>query len=214
VKPYGTTAFDNSASLINRWYDPKVWPDGLSQETCRDLGHVQLGLAGMINTAEIAWHQGLDLYSGVADRVTTAMEFHAGLLLGGKAPAGLCGDVLSGVKVGATWEIAYNHFHNRMGRDLPLTRKLILEQARPTGTSTHMAWETLTHAELGAITGLEASRPGIVRGNGVGTGLALRGNSLIVLRNGQTYSLQGKRMEADAGNPQVYKASRPTARPR
>ena len=55
-----------------------------------------------------------------------------------------------------TWEIAYNHYHNRIGRDLPKMREVVLHN-RPTGVNHHMAWETLTHAEVGAA-GLPATR--------------------------------------------------------
>ena len=48
------------------------------------------------------------------------------------------------------WEIGYNAYAGALGVALPQT----LEQAmRPTGATHHMAWETLTHAGLGA-TGL------------------------------------------------------------
>jgi hypothetical protein len=49
-----------------------------------------------------------------------------------------------------TWEIAYNQFHNRMGVDLPKTAAF-LPTNRPTGQNHQMAWETLTHAEVGSI---------------------------------------------------------------
>ena len=49
-----------------------------------------------------------------------------------------------------TWEIAYNHFHNRLGHELPMTAAA-LARIRPTGVNHQMAWETLTHAELGAV---------------------------------------------------------------
>ena len=35
--------------------------DGVCQESCRDLGHVQLGMATLVNSAETAHHQGIDL---------------------------------------------------------------------------------------------------------------------------------------------------------
>jgi hypothetical protein len=195
VKPYGTTSFDNAQKLVTYWYDPGVWPDGLSQETCRDFGHTQMGLAAMVNAAEIAWHQGLDLYSGEADRITAAMEFHAGLLLGNAPPAGLCGDSL-GLSTGATWEIAYNHFHNRMGRDLPLTKQWILAKVRPSGIGTHMAWETLTHAELGTVAeSVEKPGTGSARGT-FRSGLALRDDDLVLLRDGMAYTLAGRRIPA------------------
>jgi hypothetical protein len=49
-----------------------------------------------------------------------------------------------------TWEVGYNHYHNRAGVDLPNTRKLILEQIRPRAarTSWNLNYETLTHAGL------------------------------------------------------------------
>ena len=49
-----------------------------------------------------------------------------------------------------TWEIAYNEYHNRLGYDLPKMAAVLLKN-RPTGVNHQMAWETLTHAEVGAI---------------------------------------------------------------
>jgi hypothetical protein len=49
-----------------------------------------------------------------------------------------------------TWEIAYNHYHNRLGHDLPKIAA-VLPLVRPTGADHHMAWESLTHAEMGAV---------------------------------------------------------------
>ena len=36
--------------------------DGICQESCRDLGHVSLGFATLVNSAETAHHQGIDLF--------------------------------------------------------------------------------------------------------------------------------------------------------
>ena len=49
-----------------------------------------------------------------------------------------------------TWEIAYNHYHNRLGRELPKMARRAA-RTRPTGVNHHMAWETLTHAEVGRV---------------------------------------------------------------
>ena len=49
-----------------------------------------------------------------------------------------------------TWEIVYNHFHDRMGKQLP-KMAAVLPGVRPTGVNHHMAWESLTHAGLGSI---------------------------------------------------------------
>ena len=48
----------------------------------------------MINTAETARQQGIDLYGEEAKRITTAMEFHAALVLGKPAPPWLGGGQL------------------------------------------------------------------------------------------------------------------------
>ena len=43
-------------------------------ETCRDLGHVQLGYATLVNTAETAWQQGVDLYGEEQDRLIAGAQ--------------------------------------------------------------------------------------------------------------------------------------------
>lgn len=150
VRPSGAGAekFNDARALIDRWFNPGIFINGLCQETCRDLGHTQMGLASIWNGAEIGWHQGLDLYGEFGDRITKAMEFNAGLLLNRKAPAGLCGGNVNYQSISATWEQAYNNYHNRMGKELPLT-KMLLEKVRPTGKGLFFTWESMTHAQLG-----------------------------------------------------------------
>jgi hypothetical protein len=55
----------------------RALPDGISQETCRDQEHVQYGLAALINGAETARIQGVDLFHEQAARITACMEFAA-----------------------------------------------------------------------------------------------------------------------------------------
>ena len=50
----------------------------------------------------------------------------------------------------STWEVAYNHFHNRMAFNLP-KMAAALPYARPSAGNHHVIWETLTHAEMGAV---------------------------------------------------------------
>jgi hypothetical protein len=145
--PPGTDRFDGRAALIAHWHGQSKLVDGLCQETCRDLGHTLYGLSATVNTAEIAFHQGVDLYAEQGKRITDAMELHARLLLGEPAPDWLCGGHVQLARRPNTFEIAYHHFHDRRGRELPLTRRLI-ERIRPVGADHHMAWESLTHAEL------------------------------------------------------------------
>ena len=136
--------------LTAYWYQQTQLVDGLCQETCRDLGHVQYGLAAMVNAAETARIQGVDLFSAEARRLIAGLEFHAGFLNGGAVPAWLCGGTLTAVRPDPTWEIAYNAYSNVLGQSLPETKKLV-QTIRPTAIDHHMAWETLTHAEIGAV---------------------------------------------------------------
>jgi hypothetical protein len=111
---------------------------------------MQMGLASAVNSAEIAFHQGIDLYTENENRIMAAMEFQASPLLGNPVPQDLflTGFVASDLL--PTWEIAYNHFHNRKGFTLPMTDTLIRTKIRPSYfmTMLNMAWESITHAEL------------------------------------------------------------------
>lgn len=133
--------------LVEYWQGQSKFVDGLCQETCRDFSHTTMGLAAMINTAETARHQGLDLYKEKQDRIVKAMEFHANYINGASHPSWLCKGKLD-ISLYPMWEIAYNHYHGTKGVDMPHTEQLITKKLRPAGTDSHMvAWQTLTHAE-------------------------------------------------------------------
>lgn len=129
----------------NKGFTPE-FVDGLTQEAARDSHHSWLAFAAMINAAETARQQGVDLYGEQAKRIMAAMEFEARHLPPNNEPApkGLT------FSLQQTWEIAYNEYHNRLGNDLP-KMAAVIAKIRPTGTNHHMAWETLTHAEIGPI---------------------------------------------------------------
>jgi hypothetical protein len=145
--PRGSKQFGEQLSEF--WYGQTTLFDGLCQETCRDLNHVQFGLAALVNSAETAFLQGVDLYGEQAERIQAGLEFHAKYLNGAVAPSELCGGTLAQPRKDPTWEIALNHFVDRRGENLPETLRLA-QTVRPTTTSHHMAWETLTHAAVGA----------------------------------------------------------------
>ena len=132
------------------WFDPARWVDGLTQETCRDNGHhSQYGLGSALHAAEVSWHQGVDVYTENQARYTAAMELMATHFLTGSMH-GLCSNNIATADRYDTWEVGYNHYHNRAGVDLPNTRKLIEEQIRPGAARTawNLNYETLTHANL------------------------------------------------------------------
>jgi hypothetical protein len=129
----------------NKGFMP-LFVEGLLQETARDSQHANLALAGLVDAAETARQQGLDLYGEQGKRIVAAMEFQAQFLPpnNAKAPQNL------EFNPHPTWEIAYNHFHDRLGMKLP-KMEAVLPTIRPTGVNHHMAWETLTHGGMGWI---------------------------------------------------------------
>jgi len=133
----------SKSTLEKYWYDQHKFVDGLCQETCRDLGHVQYGFAAMINAAETALCQGVDLFTEEQGRILPAIDFHANFLLGGAVPSWLCGGSLKSDGPKPTWEIALRTYASR---GLPMNElKQLVEKIRPTGVDHHMDWETLTH---------------------------------------------------------------------
>src|SRR4029079_8636828 len=100
------TGNKTGAALVAFWYDQTKYVDGLCQETCRDIGHVQYGLAAMINAAETATIQGTDLFAEESKRLRGALEFHAQYLNGVAVPSWLCGGSLTDVSSHPTSERA------------------------------------------------------------------------------------------------------------
>ena len=154
VQPPRQGALSDSA-LKSYWYNPKKFVDGLTQESCRDVpgsgtagfGHAQYGVAGIINAAETARIQGVDLFTSEQKRLTAMLELHS-KYLNGASIADLCNTTIAGVEADPMWEIGYNAYANVLGQALPTTQALI-KSIRPTGATHHMAWETLTHGDIG-----------------------------------------------------------------
>jgi hypothetical protein len=120
--------------------------DGLTQEAARDSHHSWLAFSSMTNAAETARQQGVDLYGEEAKRMMAALEFEARHLPPNNEPA----PEKLRFDPQQTWEIAYNEFHNRLGHELPKIAA-VLPTVRPTGVNHQMAWETLTHGDMGAV---------------------------------------------------------------
>ena len=146
--------------------------DGITVESCRDLSHTQMGLAGFVNSAETARIQGLDLFGEAQARIVDSHEFVARALneYGAKpraldvaTPSWLCGGTMN-IQDLPTWEIVYNHYVGRKGLVMGETAETITRiratQKTPVKmlvdgvmkdvyvlpyTNLQMAWETLTH---------------------------------------------------------------------
>lgn len=162
------------ASVDELWKHPGTYLPGYTPETGgRDLGHTENAFLSAVNAAEIAWHQGIDLYSVAAPRLAVFMETTAAIRLGEPISTAAYGGKLDlGNGLTPTYEIAYNHLHNRMGMSLPKTRRLIETVIRQMGpvrfdrpfpaqfprdlganriweqAGWTANWETLTHGDL------------------------------------------------------------------
>jgi hypothetical protein len=119
--------------------------DGILQETARDSHHPTMAFGSMCNAAETAYLQRVDLYKEEGKRMMAAIEFEAQYVQPNNVPAPP--NLTFGLN--STWEVAYNHFHNRMGFGLP-KMGAALPLARPTAGNHHIYWETLTHGEIGS----------------------------------------------------------------
>jgi len=119
-----------------------------------DCGHAAYNIEGLFDAAEIAWHQGVDLYDhrlagDASPRLAMGLEGLSQCILSGVGTSQV-GFVRCGSQKLNSVEIAFNHYANRRGGvALPQTTAL-LATLRPTnqGTSKFIPWDTLTHAEL------------------------------------------------------------------
>lgn len=114
---------------------------GQCQESGRDQSHTQLGIAHLGDCAEIAWHQGLDLYAYADNRLLKGFEYTAKYNLGQDVSyvpemdktGKYLHQQLSAEGRGrlrAVYEQIFNHYVNRMGLAAPYTQQAA-EKIRP-----------------------------------------------------------------------------------
>jgi hypothetical protein len=91
-----------------------------------------MAFAGLINAAEIARHQGIDLYRPNAKRLAAFMELHAALRMGAQLPDGLYGGhPLNFTGLMPAYDMAYGRLVHDDGMDLPHTKALLENVLRP-----------------------------------------------------------------------------------
>lgn len=132
------------SNIVKFWNKQPTFVDGLTQETCRDLGHSSWGIAAATDVAQTAGIQGVNLFAEGKERLTKALEFQARYDLDkGSAPSWLCPSKAIHGSSAPGFELGYAAYSHSV--PLPYTRKLILKQ-RPAKDDHFIAWETLTHA--------------------------------------------------------------------
>jgi hypothetical protein len=123
--------------------------DGLAQwqESGRDQGHTVLGIGLLGSICQMAWNQGIDLFSAAGDRFRLACEYVAKYNLGQDVPftpytwggGPRCAqDFHAHISAGgrgearAVWELVYNHYAVRQRASMPYTATMAAK-VRPEG---------------------------------------------------------------------------------
>ena len=108
---------------------------GQNQEAGRDQQHSQLGIACLAEAAEVAHHQGDDLYSAFDNRLLKGFEYVARYNLKGKVPYRRWKDLTGKYnrwkkiskrgKLRNIYTMAYNHYAIRKGLKMPYTSRVV-----------------------------------------------------------------------------------------
>ena len=113
-------------------------PTGQCQETGRDQGHTQMGLDYLANTCEIAWSQGVDLYSAFDNRLLKGFEYTAKYNLGfavpyepyrsyqGRYHYKSISDKARG-RLRPMYEKVLHHYQHRKGIETPFTEQAVMK---------------------------------------------------------------------------------------
>jgi parallel beta-helix repeat protein len=99
-----------------------IFPSGQCQESMRDQGHVQLGLGEFAGAAQVAYTQGVDLFSVANNRIALGYEYTAQYLLGEK-PYCYGGPISPRAKdLRDDYEAVYRHYAAQ-GVDMPYSQR-------------------------------------------------------------------------------------------
>ena len=135
---------------------------GQCQESGRDQSHTQLGIAHLGDCAEMAWHQGLNLYAYADNRLLKGFEYTAQYNLGQDVPYSPAMDKTGKYihqelskegrgRLRAVYEQIYNHYVNRMGLTAIYTRQAE-EKVRPEQQglpgADHVGFGTLLYSRM------------------------------------------------------------------
>ncbi|HEY8971956.1 MAG TPA: alginate lyase family protein, partial [Puia sp.] len=98
-----------------------IYPNGECQESPRDQGHVQLGIGEFAGAAQVAYTQGVDLFSMADNRIALGFEYTARFLLG-ETPYCYCTISQRGKVLRDDYEYVYRHY-TAQGVDMPYTKR-------------------------------------------------------------------------------------------
>ncbi|MBA2761239.1 MAG: right-handed parallel beta-helix repeat-containing protein [Segetibacter sp.] len=155
-----------------------IYPNGQCQETMRDQAHVQLGLGEFAGAAQIAFTQGVDLFSIANNRIALGYEYTAGFLLGSKPHSyGIISERAKDLR--DDYENVYRHYTSH-GVDMPYTKRAA-DSVRPKAGRSILTSVRVRVAGAKAITEIaKASTIGYIAGAGAAPPAKASANAIVV----------------------------------
>ncbi len=152
-----------------------VEASGQGQESGRSQAYAQLALGLLVNTAAVAWNQGVDLFGYAGDRILRGFEYTARYNLGDDGVPFVPDLDRTGKYLKKTiaagnrgqfqpiYELAYAHYSSRRGLSTPYLQAVVFRGGARVvegGSDDHPGWGTLTHAQPPITEAAPASPPG------------------------------------------------------
>ena len=166
---------------------------GETAESGRDQAHPQFGVGNLLQVAEMAWHQGVDLYGESDNLLLKGVEYLARYGLGNPVPFkafGTCQMTYTSVATQSRgqwypiYELAWNHYHNRRGLAAPFTGQVRGRTAPEGSVTDQFGHGTLLYTRPFAPEGVGIPMPkasaGIPLGRREGLSLRVEGGRLIL----------------------------------
>ena len=121
---------------VNSGITHYIYPSGQCEETCRDQGHVQLGLAYLAQTCVAAWNQGVDLFAEADNRLALGFEYTARYMLGEDVPTyGKPSQETRG-RFSDTYHVILQHYRYEKHTAMPYTEKAAAKVLRTHSAAT------------------------------------------------------------------------------
>jgi hypothetical protein len=115
---------------VNSGITHYVYPSGQCEESCRDQGHTQLGLAYLANTCVVAWNQDVDLFAEADNRLALGFEYTSRYMLGEDVPAyGKVSEETRG-KFSDTYHVILQHYRYEKHMAMPYTERAAAKVVR------------------------------------------------------------------------------------
>jgi len=161
----GVNYFKNgpgTGSIMNAVYTLYSGGLGQWQESGRDQEHAQLGVGMMAYACQVAWNQGLDLFSYASNRLLTGAEYVAETNLWNPVPYTFYNNCENSKQDWVAsngrgrlddrpiWELVYNHYVVLRGQSAPGVQSMAQLMRPEHGSTDHFGYGTLTFTQQAA----------------------------------------------------------------